>query len=750
VKLRRLQLVDFRGAPGALSRKFKNNNYFVYAENGRGKSTIADAIEFSINGDLARFHREGCTLGSAIHVDADEATVAVKLDDGRELTRTLKGDEPSPLGTDDGGAIELPPLPILRHATIENFMDKTGGEKREALLQILDLDALNGFRSTLRKAEGVAKDKRNVVRARTEEESATLESMREGEDLLDHARALAKTAQIDGPISSEEDLGRLELRLPPAQPDRLGPVNELVKALAEWREEDPLKAWNEAVAREGVQREEALGALLRQGEELLAGTWDQDECPLCEAPQDRDALAASIKARATDLAESRRQLEQARVLVVARADSARRLGAALRALLAVPPSEDWPEQPAIETACERLERYEGALRKSLRELIAAPATPNLGADFPSLIPTLRAAATPKESPALAALTSLYDLREQSKRLGKRRAEQAAAESAHTAVKRMLEIADTTIKAAVEDALKPIQDLAARYFSVLMVDDIYSNIELVYSARRSGQVEFSVVFAGHQPPLSPPQRIMSESQLNALGIALLLARLKHEEQQWRTLVLDDVVNGFDAPHRQGLLRLLEDEFSDWQVIVFSHDSAFRDLAMQATGGGWTFLEIVKWTPAGGPVLGDGDPLDRLESELAGGAASSGLGGFARAALEGGLSRPLLKLGYRELRYDPKGRFSAHEFLTGLRGGLKHANSPLAKLDLFDRMGGANYMATTLVHHRDGAPEPTRDDLMRLAKDLRELERELVCDQCGKPVWHLANDNSRQCACGVLKA
>lgn len=196
--------------------------------------------------------------------------------------------------------------------------------------------------------------------------------------------------------------------------------------------------------------------------------------------------------------------------------------------------------------------------------------------------------------------------------------------------------------------------------------------------------------------------------------------------------------------------MEDEFSDWQAIVFSHDSAFRDVALQASGGGWTFLEIVKWTPGGGPVLGDGDPLDRLESELADGAASSGLGGFARAALEGGLGRPLMKLGYRELRHDPNGRFSAQDFLIGLRGGLKHSDSPLADLDVLERIGGASYMATTLVHHRDGAPEPTRDDLTRLANDLRELEERLVCGECGKPVRHLANDDTRQCACGSLQA
>lgn len=750
MKLRKLQLTDFRGARGTLGRKFKDNNLFVYAENGRGKSTIADAIEFLVRGDLDRFHREGCTLGSAIHVDAEEATVSVKLDDGRELTRTLKGDEPSPLRTGGGDEVVLPALPILRHATIDDFMGKTGGEKREALLQILDLDSLNGFRSTLRKAEGLAKDKRKAAQTRTEEERATLESMREGEDLLDRARSLAKTAEIDGPISSEEDLSKLELKLPPAQPDRLSSVNELVKAAEGWKAEDPAKAWNDAVAKEGVQREEALAALLGQGEDLLAGAWDEDACPLCEAPQDRDALAASIKTRAAELAKSRRQLEQAKGACATRADVARRLGAALRALIAVAPSDGWPEQEAIEATGERLEGYEGGLRASLRELREAPATPDIPLDFSSLLPTLRTAATPKESPALAALTSLHDLREQSKRLRKRQAEQVTAEAADEALRRMLDIADTTIKTAVEEALKPIQDLAASYFGVLMVDDIYSDIELVYSSRRSGQVEFSIVFADHQSPLSPPQRIMSESQLNALGIALLLARLKHEEEEWRTLILDDVVNGFDAPHRQGLLRLLEDQFSDWQVIVFSHDSAFRDVAMQATGGGWAFLEIVKWTPGGVPVFDDGDSLDRLESELADGASPSALGGFARAALEGGLSRPLAKLGYRELRYDPKGRFSAQDFLIGLRGGLKHAGSPLAELDLFDQISGANYMVTTLVHRRDGAAEPTRDDLQRLAADLRELEEELVCDQCGKPVWHLANDSSRQCECGALQA
>lgn len=749
MKLRRLELTGFRGAFRTLTQKFSDNNYFVYAENGRGKSTIADAIEFLINGDLERFHREGCTLESAIHVDANEAVIVGRLSDGQELTRTLKGDVVSALQSNDS-AVQLPSLPILRHSTIGDFMEKTGGEKREALLQILDLDALNGFRATLRQAVGLAKDKRNAALERFAEERAALESMQKGDDLLDHARNLAKTAEIGDPITSESDLDKLTLKLPPAEPNRLEPINELVRALETWKPEDPVETWNEAVAKEGAQRENALNALLQQGDQLLADGWTEDSCPLCEMPQNREELAAKVKTRAAQLAESRRNLEAARSKLVARADAAKRLAAALRALLAVAPVEGWPEQKTIEAAAVQLEFYESAVRESLRELRPCPASPDLQLDFATVITALRTTATPKESPALAALTALHDLRAQNQRMHKRQAEQAAADATHAALAEMLEIADSTIKAAVEEALKPIQDLAARYFGVLMVEDIYSEIELVYTARRSGQVEFSIVFAGRQPALSPPQKIMSESQLNALGIALLLARLKHDEGDWRTLILDDVVNGFDAPHRQGLLRLLEEEFSEWQTIVFSHDSAFRDIAMHATEGGWTFLEIVNWTPGGKPTLDDGNPLNRLKSELDAGAAASGLGGFARAALEGALSRPLMKLGYRELHYDPRQRFTAHDFLIGLQSGLKKANSPLAELTVLNRMGAGNYMATTLVHRRDGAQEPTRDDLLRLVDDLRELEAGLVCTECKKPVWHLSNGNGRQCECGTLKA
>ena len=83
----------------------------------------------------------------------------------------------------------MPPLPILRHDTINDFVEKTGGEKRKALLEILDLDALNGFRNLLRTAVGQAKAAREGASTRRREDEAALNSILGGAELVGHARA---------------------------------------------------------------------------------------------------------------------------------------------------------------------------------------------------------------------------------------------------------------------------------------------------------------------------------------------------------------------------------------------------------------------------------------------------------------------------------------------------------------------------------------------------------------------------------
>jgi recombinational DNA repair ATPase RecF len=745
MKLRKLLVDGFRGAPKALEVKLKpEKSHFFFSENGRGKSTIADAVEFLTSGGLGRFNREECGLDAAINLRAQgEASVSAVLSepDGN-AKRTLDADGASELQSDLGG---LEPIPALRQATIAEFMEQTAGEKRQALLELLDLDALNDFRATLRKAVGKTKDRRKSAQTSHREESETLGALLDGEQVLSAAAALAKSAGIEKRIDTVEALDALVLSLPPGEPNRQPALTELLRALEAVPEDEPSADWSAAIEDSALREGEALGTLLEQGAKVLGDAWDRQSCPLCEVEQDHDELTHRVQARAKALADSNRRLADLRVRLTARNQAAASLAQAISALLKLAPAGGWPDEEALSAEAEALSAYAEAVKRASEQLTPAPAPPTAGIDIAARLPGMREAAAPKRSPELDVLQRLVELRSVNAQVGRRLDALERAKEHEAALKRALEIADATIKEAVEDSLSGIEELVARYFEILMADPIYTDVRLVYAARRAGQVEFSIKFG--EATVKPPQRIMSESQLNALGLALLLARVKSSETPWRTLILDDVVNSFDSPHRAGLIRLLRQEFSEWQVIVFSHDSVFRDIALREATD-WGFQEIVIWTADGGPVLGDGDPLSRLEQELAAGASASGLGGYARRALETKLSKAASELGCR-IPYDPAARYTAHDLLGALIHELKEKNSSLAELEVLRRMDTANYMATRAVHARADLAEPTTDDLKRLAADLSELDQALRCTECGKRVWFAESQEGHQCKCGALR-
>ena len=93
-------------------------------------------------------------------------------------------------------------------------------------------------------------------------------------------------------------------------------------------------------------------------------------------------------------------------------------------------------------------------------------------------------------------------------------------------------------------------------------------------------------------------MLSESHLNSLAIALFLAMAEEFNEQLGFLLLDDVINSFDVEHRGRLAELLADGFSDWQLIVLTHDQQFFEhLSRRAPS--WRKLELTSWSYASGP-------------------------------------------------------------------------------------------------------------------------------------------------------
>ncbi len=95
-------------------------------------------------------------------------------------------------------------------------------------------------------------------------------------------------------------------------------------------------------------------------------------------------------------------------------------------------------------------------------------------------------------------------------------------------------------------------------------------------------------------------LLNEARLSAIALALYLAGLLISipapvpggPTYPKLLVLDDVLIGIDMSNRMPVLEILAKYFSDWQIVLITHDKVWYEMARLQTSGGahWTYHEL----------------------------------------------------------------------------------------------------------------------------------------------------------------
>lgn len=129
----------------------------------------------------------------------------------------------------------------------------------------------------------------------------------------------------------------------------------------------------------------------------------------------------------------------------------------------------------------------------------------------------------------------------------------------------------------------------------------------------------------------PGAFLNEARMSALALSLFLSAAElctaSSPSGTRVLVLDDILISLDMSHRIPVLKLLQQEFSDWQILLFTHDRVWYELAWAYVGrdetgqADWVRKELI--TLDGGvrlpprPYIKDGeDHLERAATLLNG--------------------------------------------------------------------------------------------------------------------------------------
>jgi energy-coupling factor transporter ATP-binding protein EcfA2 len=258
----------------------------------------------------------------------------------------------------------------------------------------------------------------------------------------------------------------------------------------------------------------------------------------------------------------------------------------------------------------------------------------------------------------------------------------------------------------------------------------------------------------------PRLTLSEGYRNSLGLCIFLALAKQEASSDRPLILDDVVVSFDRGHRGMIAELLEKQFADRQVIVFTHDRDwYAELRHQLPGDRWSFKSLL---PYESPTLGirwSDKTTSFAEAKAHISSRPDSACNDARKVMDVELSliseRVQIRLPY--LRGERNDHRMSNDFLERLIGDgakclqKKSGNDyPIYAAGL-EELTAAHRLLVTWANRASHTQDATPAEASKLIDACEKALAVFHCGGCEKHLWFSDADGPEwtQCQCGDLR-
>jgi hypothetical protein len=794
VKIKRLEVRGFRGVlkPATLDFGTKCQSMIVVGGNGKGKSSFADALELFVTGDIHDLRREGCGPAAYRHrrlPPTEDACIDLRLSEGGlsstlsmsdTLTRSHSNDAPDFESYLKDSADELL---FLRYKELTRFVDYTKGDKRKQVASLIGLDKLEEVRDDL---GWVTTQLRSDLR---EQERALRERQEEVKDIIDAPFKWDDVWRFAG-----QQAGLLDIAAPSSLEDLRATAEAAGRAVGSLQESAALQALEQAI--EVLSRAEkapdptasaatyaaTFNAICSDPPRLLAlnlrklyeqglavieqGLWGLDACPLCDAQIPLDSLRQHI-VRHLEMADAatkdREKLSDQR-------DSFAEAALALREALGAVSDLDEKQNPGLSPvkgpAAAAMLELASLQTKAEADITPGKSIDLSGVDLGPKLATLRETVASavewanQEQKRLAlsdadlarvkAAQRLETLRNRVEALQRRSAQRDNVKGIVDSMSTVVSAFQDLRRDLMGKVLTTISGDVSSYFTKLHPNDGFDEVELRFLPEEDG-VEFRLLYHGEE--ITPPRKLLSESHLNSLGICLFLATARTFNKRNGFLVLDDVINSFDADHRAELASLLVNEFSDTQLLVFTHDRTwFRYLRDMSKN--WKYMRIADWTYEDGLTLATqpDEELAEVEEEIRRGIVGNAANSLRRYT-EGRLKFLCESVGaYVRFRRDERNdeRY-VPELVSALKIRLKAGKSALVDDANLRDLEASAFVMNQASHDRTASYADLDMPDVRFALDrLLKVEALFRCTGCDQLMWKVCDPHLSQmnCDCGNL--
>jgi hypothetical protein len=613
-RLRRATITCVRGIRSAFSLPLGGESLILRGDNGTGKSSIVQALAWALTGSATG--PSSCALPMEflrhrLSKSDDEARVTIELlPHGRiELTG---GRWTADAAGDAYRAACARANPFFRRDDIHGVLKDTPADRFKYLETFLDLGQIEAACKALGARLKIRGDDTKQLRAARDGAVASTTArlppdracLKSAQEILDAYAAWARRLGMGDAMSGtwSDVAGSCAQRSGRGRSVELAGRRRRLDAALERAEhlvppDHPTARLNALRDAERRAQEAPVLPLLEQALHFVRANGHEETCPVCEQPVDRAALAENLRVRVAKLAELGDLERRALTLASAWRDFLDDLDVLEREAV---PVETEPTLGATGRAL--LEELEGTDALSLSVLSRIQELrSNLAREVASIPTDGETAALDALANALAAVAP--DLA----RLGP--LEEAVAEA--EAADQKLRAVEKAMSAARKDAAtKMIRDIGAlvdRFYGAIHPpgepDEVTGPPAIHVQRHAGGTARLRGQFDGQE--IEDPQLAYSDGHLDTVGLCIFLAlrRARADRDGARDphlIVFDDVVMSIDMNHAGRVAELLRDEFSDHQILLFSHNELFLRICRGPLSAARR-LDINRWTLEDGPRL-----------------------------------------------------------------------------------------------------------------------------------------------------
>ncbi|MEO0300201.1 MAG: hypothetical protein ABIM58_05430, partial [candidate division WOR-3 bacterium] len=287
---------------------------------------------------------------------------------------------------------------------------------------------------------------------------------------------------------------------------------------------------------------------------------------------------------------------------------------------------------------------------------------------------------------------------------------------------------------LDQFIKMFSDKINEYYSYMHPGENVSDIKIKLIEEEDNLKGLTIEYNFHNNSAAPPQKYLSESHLNSLGIALFLTSVGVFNRINKFFILDDVISSFDTEHRKRLGDLLLEKFKDYQIIILTHEQDWFTYMKNAVKGKNWYVNQINWSEENGaylePTLIDLKTI--IETKIKNN-EEVGLGNLIRQYLEK-ILREICEEIEVKMPYKSNERNEMRmcgEMLSYLKSELNKQPCKQKFDALVNRIMNTSLFIGDKGSHYDSF-QPSFGDCKSFWDDVIKFESLFYCSECGKPI------------------